>query len=901
MNFHSKQNLGSFRGLHSSTFRDRNDPDNLDENSHPKRQKILRDVIDEIPFDEVPFNEVPFDEEPCSFDLSLVPESELMTVTEGMAALDLRTDLATMKDTESLQADRPQKGDEIQERAISLAASGANVFLTGRAGTGKSWTTKQMVKVLRKDNKTVHVTAPTGMAAININGTTINRWGGYGLGNTYADFDKMMSTTTKDRIRTTDTLFFDELSMMSGHLFDVLEFAVTIVRCYDEMKDRLDRLKQKGKSILSFATLKLRWLDPAKGGFGDLPPWGNMQIILVGDFFQLPPIPNRDGNDRTINSISASQDTTETASESHVGLRGVYAFQSNAWTMSNLHSVELTTVHRQAGDDGLLDLLNDIRIGAPNLSSRHGKAVSSICAPLPDRDDGILPTELYNTNKMVDQKNQQELSKLPGKSYLFESKDTVSFCTEYKQRVLKSHKLAEVASMPYLWACIEEPACSEGLMEAKKRLNDVDIQMKELMAIQKYDDIPTIGGHLKALQKEVDALEKKEKEQAIISHESIKEWLTKSKLPLEASSVFSKVCTFQKTLKNDKERLEKHARKTFFEKDCRVGSTFELKKNAQVMLLWNLDLERKLVNGSRGVVIALLPIEKYRQLLLNEIASKLPPPKVHTEGVENSIDTSFAPRAEPMDCANSEENFGQTTMRLTDTTGSAATAATLSQDSVDVSKLDTWEALEKEMLHTDVRLHLVDLDIEEVQKELNNVEKAMQQNMTSLPLIKFESETIVLLPQPFQKEYKGCGVGTRWQLPLAHAWAISTHKSQGMTIDWLRVNLKSCFAPGQAYVACSRGTSAASMHIENFNEREIKTSEVVRDFYEALRNGTEKAFRPLTWLDLEEACRKLPCRKCGSACIALQVTKTGTNQGKWFVKCPDQERRSDGHTWNWIA
>ena len=323
------------------------------------------------------------------------------------------------------------------------------------------------------------------------------------------------------------------------------------------------------------------------------------------------------------------------------------------------------------------------------------------------------------------------------------------------------------------------------------------------------------------------------------------------------------------------------------------------------MLLWNLDLEKKLVNGSRGVVLALLDIEDYRQIVLKEITRRLPPPHVPVEKTENSIANSFVAPTKPAGCPYDEGNPEPVKNPLrdktypTDTSETEATAVTLSQDSMDVSNLDNLEDLEKEIQYNDIRLYLIDLDIEEIQKELDNVDKAIQQDMKSLPLIKFDSLTIVLLPKPFQKEYQGCGHATRWQLPLTHAWAISTHKSQGMTIDWLRVNLRSCFVPGQAYVACSRGTSAASMHIENFSEREIKTSGVVKDFYEALGNGTEKSFSPPTWLDLEEQTHA--CKMCGGACIARQVSNGGRNDGKWYVKCPDQRDRSDGHTWNWVT
>ena len=80
--------------------------------------------------------------------------------------------------------------------------------------TGKSWTTRKIVDNCRHENQVIHVTAPTGIAAINVNGITIHAWGGFGLGEYYTDFDKMMDPTVMEKIRKTDVLLIEEISMV---------------------------------------------------------------------------------------------------------------------------------------------------------------------------------------------------------------------------------------------------------------------------------------------------------------------------------------------------------------------------------------------------------------------------------------------------------------------------------------------------------------------------------------------------------------------------------------------------------------------------------------------------------------------------------------------------------------
>ena len=110
---------------------------------------------------------------------------------------------------------------------------GENVFITGEAGTGKSFVLGRAVAALRSSGKQVQITAMTGVAAELVGGTTIHAVCGFGVPKTVADFNKMLFADTKERLQQCcDVLVIDEVSMLSGELFDRI----------DEL---LRRLKQK--------------------------------------------------------------------------------------------------------------------------------------------------------------------------------------------------------------------------------------------------------------------------------------------------------------------------------------------------------------------------------------------------------------------------------------------------------------------------------------------------------------------------------------------------------------------------------------------------------------------------------------------------------------------------------
>ena len=146
-----------------------------------------------------------------------------------------------------------------QNEAFNCMKSGKNVFLTGPGGSGKSYLIKYFIDWYKEENHgsdDIFITSTTGLSSILINGITINRFSGIGTGNRDIDtlYKKIIKMNNiKKRWINTKVLIIDEISMMNGDVFDKLEILAKKIRKIDE-------------------------------------PFGGIQIILSGDFLQLPPI-----------------------------------------------------------------------------------------------------------------------------------------------------------------------------------------------------------------------------------------------------------------------------------------------------------------------------------------------------------------------------------------------------------------------------------------------------------------------------------------------------------------------------------------------------------------------------------------------------------------------------------
>ena len=235
---------------------------------------------------------------------------------------------------------------EEQRSVLNLVAEQKrSVFFTGSAGTGKSVLLREIIKVLRekykRESDRVAVTASTGLAACNVGGVTLHSFAGIGLGKeAVPELVKKIKRNSKAKLRwmRTKVLIIDEISMVDGDLFDKLEAIARAIR-------------NNGR------------------------PFGGIQLVITGDFFQLPPVPD-------------------------YGRVSKFSFDASTWNTSIEHTIGLTQVFRQKDPGTLIDLvvrkclltivvfanmLNEMRLG--RLTPKSIDAFRALNRPLSFADD----------------------------------------------------------------------------------------------------------------------------------------------------------------------------------------------------------------------------------------------------------------------------------------------------------------------------------------------------------------------------------------------------------------------------------------------------------------------------------------------------------------------------------
>jgi ATP-dependent DNA helicase PIF1 len=237
---------------------------------------------------------------------------------------------------------------EKQQKAWNLMTSGKNIFLTGQGGSGKTMLIKKFVRKYKPTN-IIGVTSTTGTSAILIDGVTLHSYLGIGLGEADANVLYLKIKKKRDIYRkwlSLDVLIIDEISMLNPLLFDKIEYLARIIR-------------------------------------GNSKPFGGIQLILSGDFFQLPCVNSDD-----------------------------FCFEAKSWNscIQKENYVYLNENFRQNSDNTFQKILSEIRIGDISedsiniLLSRVNKKLTN--------DFGILPTKIYSLNCDVNAENEKEMNKL---------------------------------------------------------------------------------------------------------------------------------------------------------------------------------------------------------------------------------------------------------------------------------------------------------------------------------------------------------------------------------------------------------------------------------------------------------------------------------------------------------
>jgi len=265
---------------------------------------------------------------------------------------------------------------EKQKVAYNMMRTGENIFLTGSAGSGKTACLKLFINRYKK-GLNMGITSTTGISALLFGGTTIHSFLGIGLGTSSVEgiIKRLYSREyLRKRWKELDVLIIDEISMLPPDLFDKLE---KIAR----------RIRRNEK------------------------PFGGIQLILSGDFLQLP-------------CVKSSK----------------FCFESESWNKCVTNTVYLDKIMRQK-DKNFQECLNKIRIG--NIDKKTKKILKSRIGVVLKNNDGILPTKLFATNKHADYINNLELNKLDEKEYEFYEYNmdiNVSSSTNNRKFILEKYK-----------------------------------------------------------------------------------------------------------------------------------------------------------------------------------------------------------------------------------------------------------------------------------------------------------------------------------------------------------------------------------------------------------------------------------------------------------------------------
>ncbi|MFA6269812.1 MAG: helix-turn-helix domain-containing protein [Candidatus Paceibacterota bacterium] len=245
-----------------------------------------------------------------------------------------------------------------QKEALNILKTGRNVFLTGAAGSGKTHILREYINYLRDLNAQIGITASTGIAATHMGGTTIHSWSGVGIRDNLSksDIEEIAEKKhIKKNISEAKVLVIDEISMLHHFRLDLIEKIIKKIKNSDE-------------------------------------PFGGMQVVFCGDFFQLPPV--------------------RKSFEPEV----FFAYHSETWKKLDLKICYLSEQHRQ-NDLEYLKILNAVR------DAKVSNEILEILNTRFNKKPEFEPTKLYSHNRDVNSENETELEKISGKVFEYEMQE----------------------------------------------------------------------------------------------------------------------------------------------------------------------------------------------------------------------------------------------------------------------------------------------------------------------------------------------------------------------------------------------------------------------------------------------------------------------------------------------
>ncbi|KZV39494.1 hypothetical protein F511_28158 [Dorcoceras hygrometricum] len=264
---------------------------------------------------------------------------------------------------------RPRiKWTDEQKMALDAVCGGLSVFITGSAGTGKTFLLQHIIKKLKKlhGRSKVYVTAPTGVAACALYGQTLHSFAGVGLGE--SDRSSLLERVLSDRTacyrwKKVKVLIIDEVSMVDAVLFEKLEYVARSIR--------------------------------VEAGVGDNQSWGGLQLIVCGDFFQIPPVLKK---------------KKKGAKE--------FAFEAHCWDSSFDLQMELTTIFRQS-DALLIKLLQGMRKG--EIDDDDLKILEGCCSGYEPHPSAV---RIFPRNEDVEKVNKMKMESLDQEIYVYKAEDS---------------------------------------------------------------------------------------------------------------------------------------------------------------------------------------------------------------------------------------------------------------------------------------------------------------------------------------------------------------------------------------------------------------------------------------------------------------------------------------------